>query len=52
MPQKTDAEFASSAKMTLLIVTPVVLIFPIVVGLLLSSRTRREHMKTWGAEVA
>ena len=52
MPQKTDAEFASSAKMTILIATPVVLIFPIVVGLLLSSRTRREHMKTWGSEVA
>ena len=51
MPQKTDAEIASSAKMTILIATPVVLIFPIVVGLLLSSRTRREHMKTWGSEV-
>lgn len=52
MPQKTDAEIASSAKMALLIATPVVLIFPIVVGLLLSSRTRRDHMNTWGAEVA
>ena len=52
MPQKTDVEIASSAKMTLLIATTVVVIFPIVVGLLLSSRTRREYVLTWGMEAA
>jgi hypothetical protein len=51
-PTKTSEEIASSTKFWGLGGTSVVLIFPIVIGVLLTSKSRREYVASWEREAA
>ena len=51
VPLKTEEEISSSTLMWTMVGTTVVLIFPIVIGFVMSTRTKRAYVATWGSDV-
>ena len=52
VPVNTEDELRRNTWMIILLMGAAVFVFPIIIGVLLSNRVRREYVSTWGMEAA